>query len=181
MMDLKVKGSDVKSKVFFSVLFTVFFLLAASIMPYVGFEVPGTALRIVPDILFSLSIAAGIVYERNPASVIALIFGFMSDVFITPPVHLSPLLFFLGAYYSSKAVGAFTRVNCLTATVASIPFFLLRTIVGGVYLISRGGMGFFEILKTVLLPELAMNVISMFFVYIVVSFLYKRFKRRFYI
>ena len=174
---MKLSGKTAKSRIFFAVLFALGFFLSATFVPYAGAPVNGENTRVVADLLFALSIVSGVVCEdRRAISVMALVFGALSDFFLTPPMHLSPLLFFLGAYFSSAAVGVFTSVNAVTAAVASIPFFLMRTVSGGVFLLSSGA-GAGMALKTILLPELACNVTTVFFSYLVVNFLYKRLRR----
>lgn len=181
-MRVRISGSETKSKVFFCLMFVLFFFITASVMPYVSESFAARQISATPDLLFALSIVCGIVYEnRKAASVIALIAGVLSDIFITPPTHMSPLLYFLAAYFAVKTVGVFTSVNAATAAVASIPFFLARAVIGTVYILSEESNATLGvILKTTVLPELAFNVVAVFFTYIVVSFLYKRFRRRFY-
>lgn len=180
---MKPIESNIKCKVFFVLLFVVAFFISASIMPYVGIKTDKSAFPVTPDLLFALSIVCGIIYEnKKTASIMALIFGTLSDVFITNPIHLSPLLFFLGAYFAASAVGVFTKENSVSAAVASIPFFLIRSVCGGVVLVAENPEAKFGyIVKSILLPELAGNVVTVFFVYFIVKFLYKRFKKRFYI
>jgi cell shape-determining protein MreD len=143
----------------------------------------GGRYAVCADLLFAMSVVCGIIYEnRRAASVIAFVFGIISDVFLTPPMHLSPILFFFSAYYAAKSVGVFTRINATTAAVSSIPFFLIRSVVGCVYTVSKNdgtSLGF--VLKNTVLPELAFNVTAVFFTYFAVSFLYKWAKRRFFI
>lgn len=179
---MRISGSEAKSKIFFSSMFVLFFFIAASVMPYVSESFHSRQISATPDLLFALSIVCGIVYEnRKAASVIALVAGVICDIFMTPPIHFSPLMFFLGAYFASKTIGVFTAENASTAAVASIPFFLARTVISTLYILSEDKDAHLaEILKTTALPELALNVVSVFFIYVIVNFLYKRFKRRFY-
>lgn len=178
---MRLSDSHVKKNVFFTVLFVLAFLLSASVLPYATVPLGENKGDIGFDLLFALSIVTGMVYEnRRAAAIIALVFGALSDFFITPPIHLSPLLFLLGAYFGARALGVFFSANAATAAVASIPFFLLRSLVGGVYLSSHAtGAGLSEIIRTVLLPELCCNVAAVFVTYLIVNFLYKIFKRRF--
>ncbi len=173
--------SDIKNKVFFSVLFGIVFFISCVFSP--SFGIGGEKNPVSADLLFALSIVVGILYEnRKAASVIALVAGVMSDVFLTPPMHISPLLFFVGAYYASKAVALFTRTNAITVAVASIPFFLARSVVSCIYIMSENkGVNLSRVIGTITLPELAVNVVAVFFSFIAVSFIYKKAKRRFFI
>ena len=173
--------SDIANKIFFAVVFTVMFFLSGVIG--IGMRVSDSTNFVRADLLFALSAVTGILYDnRCSAAIIALVFGVISDIFLTPPIHLSPILFFLSAYYISKLAGAFTNVNAVTAAVSSIPFFLARSVVGCIYTLSGNDeAGLWYVIKNITLPELAFNITAVFFVYIVVNFIYKRIKRRFYI
>lgn len=180
---MKTSGSDTKNNIFFSIIFVLGFFLSAAVMPYtpgLGF---GAGSKATADLLFALSIVCGIIYDnRKAVSIMALVAGIVSDMFLTPPMHLSPILFLLGAYFSSKTVSAFTRTNALTAAVASIPFFLARAVTGCIFLMAannRTKLG--EVLRLTVLPEFICNVVAVLIAYLVVAFLYKRFKRRFYV
>ena len=179
---MKIAGSENKNRIFFTVIFVIGFIVSASVMPYV----PGAVFighgRVTADLLFALSIVCGIIYDdRKAISIIALVFGILSDIFLTPPIHISPVLFLLGAYYSSKTVSVFTHTGAVTAAIASIPFFLLRAVTGCIFIMSENSnIGLAKILKLAVLPEFACNVVTVFFAYIVVNFLYKWFKRRFF-
>ena len=173
--------SDIVNKVFFGVIFSAMFFISCVFVPAI--RVSGEMNAVCADLLFALSIVSGILYpNRKAASVFALVFGVLSDIFLTPPIHLSPVLFFFSAYYASKTVGVFTKTNAVTAAVSSIPFFLIRSVVGCIYIVSESNdMGLGNVIKRITLPELAFNVTSVFFVYIIVSFIYKKVKRRFFI
>ena len=172
-------SSRVRERVFFSVLFLLVFLASASIFPYTGYT-DKENIRTVPDVLLALCLVSGILDDdRHYISLLALIFGALSDFFLTPPTHLSPILFFLGAYFSSVTVNAFTSVNVLTATVASLPFWLARSVTGGLFLLSKAkGADFGYVVKKILVPELCVNVLATFLVYLAVSFVYKKWIRR---
>ena len=180
---MKIGGSDTKNNIFFSVIFLIGFLLSASFMPYVSGLGFNAYSWITADLLFSISIASGILYDNKKAvSIMALVAGVFSDIFLTPPVHLSPVLFLLGAYFATKAVGVFTHVNAFTVSAGSVPFFVLRAVTGCVFLMSGNTeTKFGEILKLTIFPEFLCNILCTFFVYLIGGFIYKRFKRRFYI
>lgn len=180
---MKTAGSETKNRIFFTVIFVLGFIVSASVMPYVPGGIFAGHGRVTADLLFALSIVCGIIYDdRKTVSILALVFGIVSDIFITPPIHISPVLFLLGAYYSSKTVNVFTHTGAVTAAIASIPFFFLRAVTGCIFIMSENSsIGLVKILKLAVLPEFACNVVTVFFAYIIVNFLYKRFKRRFYI
>ena len=168
-------AAAVKERVFFGLLFLLVFLLSATVFPYTGYT-GKEAVRIVPDVLFALCFVSGIVCkDRRYAALLALVFGALSDFFLTPPTHLSPILFFLSAYFSSAAVGIFTSVNAVTATVSSLPFFLARSVTGGLFLLTENGNeSFGTIVKSILLPELCVNVAVTFIVYLLVGLIARK-------
>ncbi len=182
-MKLTTDKNNRKTRIFFGVLFFVCFFFEASLAPFIGVSFDGGKTHITGDLLFALSIACGMLCDdRRFIGIIALVFGAMSDFFLTPASHLSPILFFLAAYFGAYTIGVFTSQNAATAAVASLPFFLLRLVSGAIYLLSipdSGGLS--ALLQSILLPELVCNVVAAFCMYLVVGFLYKRFKRRFYL
>ena len=65
------------------------------------------------------------------------------------------------------------------SAISSIPFFLARAVTGCVYAVYESdGTSISYVIKNVSLPELALNVTSVFFMYLIVSFIYTRIKRR---
>ncbi len=177
---MKTGKTDIVNKIFFSAAFVLAFFVSCVFVP--GIRMGNAGVKpVCADLLFAVSIVSGMLYEnRRAASVISLVFGVISDIFLTPPMHLSPVLFFFAAYYASKTVNVFTRQNAATAAVASIPFFLIRAVAGCVYVMAENdGVKLSYVIKAVTLPELAFNVTAVFFTYIIVSFVYKRIKRRF--
>ena len=171
-------SSQLKNRIFFSLVFILSFFVSATFAP--GIRLGKYTLA---DLLLATSFVCGIIYEdRKAVSVIALVAGFLSDIFITPPIHLSALFFFLAAYYGVKTVSVFVKINALSVSVASIPYFFARAIVGCIYLVSTNkDVSLWTIIKTTLLPELAVNVITVFLLYLVLNFIYKKFKRKFFI
>lgn len=167
---MKLNGSDFKNRIFFIAVFLITFLLCGAFSPRA-------------DLLFAVSIVCGIISDdRKGTAIIALVSGTLCDMLITRPQNLSPLLFFLGAYYAKKTVSAFTSTNAVAAAAASAPFFFLRAVTECVYILSEtSGVSVGSILKAAVLPEFAFNVTAAFFAYIIVGFLHKRFKRRFFV
>jgi cell shape-determining protein MreD len=179
---VKTTDSTKKTRLFFAIVYLIVFFVNASIIAYIGVNSQGNN-TIVPDLLLALSAVCGIICpDIKGISVIALVFGTVSDVFITPPAHLSPLLFFIAAYFAKKTVNIFARTNALTAAVAAVPFFLIRAFVGSIYVMSEyRESALSAVLKNTILPEFAINVLSTVVLYIIINFMYKRFKRRFYL
>lgn len=176
---MKIRRTEKVVRLFFLLLFLVVFLLSAAFLPQAAFDASSGGFRVVPDVLFALCVACGLLYDRRFIGVTALVTGFLADIFLTPPVHLSPLLFFLGAYFAPALFEAFSAKNAFTAALTSLPFFLLRAFVGGVYLVSRhpeASLG--EIVPRILVPEFLENALAVLVLYAVVGFLLKRLKRR---
>lgn len=164
-----------KERIFFGVLFLLGFLVGASVWPYAGVSFDRGQSRVTADLMYALCITAGMLAEdRRGVSLEALLLGALSDLFLTPPMHLSPLLFFLAGYLAHYTLGVFSRAGAVTAAVASLPFCLLRTLTGAIYLLSAGGESFSFAVGSILLPELACNVVTVFFAYLIVGFFYKK-------
>ncbi len=164
-----------KERIFFGVLFVLGFLISASIWPYADISFDRGQSRVTADLMYALCITAGMLAEdRRGVATEALVAGALSDFFLTPPMHFSPLLFFLAAYLAHRTIGTFSRANAVTAAVASLPFCLLRTLTGAIYLLSAGEESFSFAVGSILLPELACNVVTIFFAYLIIGFLYKK-------
>ncbi len=182
MKPMKKENTGRAVLIFFIVMFALFFFIEAAFMPIFFFDEAKDTYRIVPDLLLSLSIVCGMLYPEKGVVITALVCGTLCDVFLMPPMHLSPLLFFLGAYFASRLASFFVRKNALTALAVSLPFFLLRAVSGGLFLLAQHKEETFGHLFThLLLPEFAVNALSAFVTYLVVSWLFKRFKKSFYI
>lgn len=172
---MRVMSRRGKERIFFGVLFLLGFLISASIWPYAGVSFDKGQTHVTSDLMYALCIVSGMIAEdKKGVSLEALALGAFADFFVAPPIHLSPLLFFLAGYLARYTVGVFSGSNAGVAAVASIPFYLLRSITGGFYLLAADEESFSFAVKSILLPELACNVTTAFFVYLIVSFFYKR-------
>ena len=163
-----------------AVLYAVTFLLVASVLPMASFDTESGKLRVVPDVLFAMAAVCGAVDEnRKRAGIMALVTGFLTDVFIMPPTHLSPLLFAACAYYIPLLFGRFTHKNALSAAVSAMPFFLARAVCGGLFLRSEYGfLPFGAVFSRVLLPEFLLTALAAAVLYYPVKGLYTYCARR---
>ncbi len=161
--------------ILFSVLYGVFFLLSAVNVPGVGkYD------RLHCDILLCLSCIAPLYCSQKSTAVLTLIFGFLTDISVTHPSHLSPVLFLLCAVCVPRLISGFSRINAAVIAVCSLPLLLCRSFTGLVYLMNKySGVGFFELVKGTVLPELVLNFSGVVIVYFVVRAFARFFRIRF--
>ena len=178
---MRTTKNDTPVTLFFAAGYLLLFLYTAAFLPHAAFDAASGALKVVPDLLLGFSILHGLLDENcRRAAVMSLVAGFLCDVFIMPPSHLSPLLFSLGAYFAPYIFRAFTRKNVLSATVSALPFFAVRLITGAVFLLSEHReLTLGTALTKALLPEFGGNVLCVIIGYLVLHFLFTRFCRKF--
>ena len=178
---MKTSKTDTPVTLFFAAGYLLLFLYTAAFLPHAAYDAASGTLKVVPDLLLCFSIVHGLLDEnRRRAAIMALVTGFLCDVFIMPPSHLSPLLFSLGAYFAPFVFRAFTRKNVLSATVSALPFFAARFITGAVFLLSEHReLTLGTALTKALLPEFGKNVLCVIITYLVIHFLFTRFSRKF--
>lgn len=161
--------------VLFAVLFVLYFLLSSSVMPLLDGTKPG----IVPDIMLCLCCVAPLFLERRTACVMALVAGAFTDLFVMPPFHFSPVLFFLAAYFIPEITKVFSKLNAAGAATGSVLFLLARGILGTFYLISQfSGASFANILTKCIIPEFLINFAFVIITYFVASLAARLFRLR---
>ncbi len=154
--------------ILFAVIFAVYFLLSAV-------EVP--VIKINPEILLCLACVCPAFCSTKSSAVLCLVFGFLTDISVTPPQHFSPLVFLLCAFAMPKLLGFFSRVDAGVCAVCSLPLLLCRSVVGLAYLMNlHKGVGVWQLIKTLLLPELVLNVAGVIITYFICVALVKLFK-----
>ena len=177
---MKTKKSDAAMTAVIILWWAVVFLVAASVMPMTSYNADTKGLRVVPDILFANAAVLGAVEEnRRRAGVSALVAGVLCDIFLMPPLHMSPLLFAVCAYEIPRVFHHFGNKNALSAAVSALPFFAARAVCGGIWLFSEHkGLALGEALFGVLLPELLWNFIAAAVLYYPVYLGYRYCARR---
>lgn len=149
--------------VLFGIIYLLFFLLSA-----VNLTGRDGIANIKPDILLSLACVCPVFCTKKASAVYALLFGFLTDISVTPPAHLSPLVFLLAAYLMPKLSSGFSRTSVAVCAVCSCPVLLIRAVTGLVYLLrSYAGSKITELVKFTLAPELAVNFAAVIVTYFI--------------
>jgi len=150
--------------VFFGILFFLYLLLSSSAMPLFDETGPG----IKPDILLSLCCVCPLFAGKKASCVYAVIFGFVSDIIVTPPFHFSPVLFFLCAAAIPVMARSFSKPTVAVCAVFSLPFLLLRAITGSFYLLSQfPEITTGEMLSRCIVPETLFNFACVIITYFI--------------
>lgn len=168
------KGANTKGMtVLFSVSFAVLFLVSSALL----FSLGKTALGVKPDILLAMAIVCPLFCTTKTSALLALIFGTLSDLSVTPAAHFSPVLFVLCAFFVPKLASVFNNNRAAEAAVCSLPFVLLRSLTGVFYLLSAyEDAKFVNILTKCIIPEFLCNVAAVIVVHFVMKFLVRKFR-----
>ena len=112
--------------IFLSVSALVCFLLASSVIPFFGDKSSSLP---TADILLCFVCTLCAFTDVKKALVYAVCLGFLSDLFVTPPTALSPVVFLVCVLLSRFAQGYFSRVGTLAVSVSTLLPGLLRLLV----------------------------------------------------
>lgn len=122
------KKNETGTYIFVSVFGLVLFLLSASVVPFLAGQkgVPS------PDLLLGLVCASSAFLDRRKACIFAVIFGFMSDLFITSPTAFSPIVYLAAVLIVPRCLMFFSRHGTVITAVCSVPAIAVRCIVRAV-------------------------------------------------
>ena len=176
--------TDVKSKVFWSILFTVTFLFAAQIVPRLGITFSFLSFggrisvsRVTPDILLSLVVICSMICSSRLACMLGLIFGFAYDATVGIPYLLSPILYTVGGIVSPKLSESFASKGVFSVMVSGAELFLVKSIITAFYhLAAWREVHLTTLVVGTLLPELLYNLIALCVMYFVTVFLARLFR-----
>lgn len=174
---------SLRNNVFFAFLFLAFFLFAASVLPFTALRFSflsfGGIIRVrltSPDILFGAVVATGILYDRNAAAILGLIFGFLCDSFINPPFMLCTLLYFLAGYFAPHLALIFSKKTPLTVLLVSAPLLFMRSFVSCFnHIASSTGVQFGSLFLGALVPEYLYNLVAAVVMFLLINILFKLF------
>ena len=176
--------TDVKSKVFWSILFAVAFLFAAQIVPRLGITFSFLSFggrisvsRVTPDILLSLVVICSMICSNRLACMLGLIFGFAYDATVGIPYLLSPILYTVGGIVSPKLSESFASKGVFSVMVSGAELFLVKSVITAFYhLAAWREVHLSTLVVGTLLPELLYNLIALFVMYFVTVFLARLFR-----
>ncbi len=157
------KAENKKKVILFGVLFTLFFLISAAVTS----ELNNVGMRVVPDISLALCVVSTLMLDKKTACVYALVFGTLMDLFVMPPFHFSPVIYLVTCYFAEKLSFVFSKMSAATTAVISIPFLLLRSVVGTFYLLYSYKAPLGKIISKCIAPEFFVNLASVIVTYYV--------------
>ena len=177
-----IRSSGKRELVFFIILYTVFYLFTASVVPYIGVKpaIPGADVlafsTVRPDIMLALVICTGILANGKRKVVLGIIFGFIVDVTCSVPM-LSSLTYCLCGLYASKLSRIVFGRGVVNTVFAAVPLLLIRAAVSIFYLLGTWhNIGFFEILAGAVIPEYLCNLVAVAVVYLITVALMRLFR-----
>lgn len=179
-----IRSGGKRELVFFIIIFAVFYILTASVVPYLGirpsFDVltdKGTVMNTVrPDIMLALVICCAIVASGKRTVVLGIIFGFLVDVTCSVPM-ISSLCYCLCAMYAGKLSHIFFGRGVVNAVLVSFPLLLMRSIISTFYLLGTWhNISFRDIITGAVIPEYVYNIVTVAIVWGVLALLMKVFR-----
>ncbi len=176
-------SSGKRELIFSIVLYTVFYLLTASVVPYLGvrpdiLSFTGTEQinTVKPDIMLSLVICSAVLISSKRSVVLGMIFGFVIDVTCSVPMF-SSLTYCLCGHYAPRLSRFFAGRGIVNIVLIAIPLLLLRAVASTFYLLGTWhNISFPDILFGAVLPEYLHNLISVVIVYFVLVLLMRIFR-----
>ncbi len=165
--------SDKGTIILFSVSYAVLFLISSALL----FGLEGMHLGIKPDLLLAMAVICPLFCDRKTSIVLALVFGALTDLSVTHPVHFSPVLFLLCAFFVPKISSIFSKNGGAESAVSGLAFVFLRSLTGVFYLLSAYEEAkFIDIIRMCILPEFFCNIAAIIVVYYVMSALVRMFR-----
>lgn len=157
------KAETKRKNILFCVLFILSFLVSATITPGLN----NVGMKVVPDITLALCVVSALMLDKKTACIYALIFGTLTDLFVMPAFHFSPVIYFIVSYFAVRLLFVFSRMNASTVAVISIPFLLIRSLVGIFYLLYSYKAPLGKIISKCIAPEFFVNLASVIVTYYV--------------
>lgn len=178
-----VRSSGKRELIFSITVFTVFYLLTASVVPYLGIKPDfmafggNTAINTVrPDIMLALVICFAILSSGRSIVILGIVFGFIIDVTCSVPM-LSSVCYCVCGLYAGKLSHIFFGRSVVNAVLVSFPLLLIRAFVSTFYLLGTWhNISFTDIFFGAVIPEYVYNVCTVAFVYLLLVFLMKIFR-----
>ncbi len=167
-----IHSSGKRELTFFIILYTVFYLLTASVVPYLGIKpeflslVNGAAVNTVkPDIMLALVICSAILAFGKHTVILGIVFGFIIDVTCSVPM-LSCVSYCLCAHYAPKLSRVFVGRGMVNTVLVAVPLLLIRAFTSTFYLLGTWhNISFGDILVGAVLPEYIYNIVTVAVVY----------------
>lgn len=125
-MSYKYKKDSTSKHVFLVCTAFVCFLIASSVLPFVS-DAKGLP---TPDILLCFVCILPAFTDIKKAGVYALALGFLSDLFVTLPLNLSPVVYLACVYIAAKCHTYFARVGSLALAISTLPCIVLKLAAG---------------------------------------------------
>ncbi len=170
-----MQHSGGKRELIFSiVLYTVFYLLTASVVPYLGVKpeilslAGGAQVNIVkPDIVLALVICSAVLISSKRSIVLGMIFGFIIDVTCSVPM-LSSVTYCLCGHYAPRLSRFFAGRGVINIVLISLPLLLIRALISTFYLLgSWHSISFTDIIVGAVIPEYLYNLASVVAIYFI--------------
>lgn len=176
--------TELKTKVFYSILFTVAFLLASVIVPRLGITFSFLSFggrvavsRVTPDILLSLVIICSMICSNRLACVLGLVFGFIYDASAATPFMFTPVIYTVSGIVSPKLSESFASRGIFGVLASSAIVFCARGVITAFYhLATWREVSMSALVVGTVLPEIIYNLIATAVLFYITVFFARLFK-----
>ncbi len=169
---MKYTKTEINNNYIFVPVFVIYFLLSAVVVPRLN----NYGYGIVPDAMFALCMVFSLFANKKSACIYAVIFGTLMDLFVMPPFHFSPVVYFLSAYFITRFSWVFSKITAPVAAVCSVPFLLARAVVGMFYLLYSYKAPLGQIMSKCIAPEFFFNLAAVIVTFFIFKLVLKIFK-----
>ncbi len=172
-----------RENVFFTVVFLVYYIISASVVPYLGVRMEflsfGNAVTqstVQPDLLFALVLCTAILHSSRRAVILGIIFGFIVDVTGGVPL-MSSICYCICGHYASSMSRSFSGRGAINAVLVAAPLLLTRLAVSAFYLLATWhSVSFVDIMLGAVIPEYLYNLAVVLVTYPILHWLMRLFR-----
>ncbi len=176
--------TETRTKVFYSIIFTITFLFAAVIVPRMGitfsflsFGGKISVSRVTPDILLSLVIICSMICSNRLACVLGLVFGFIYDVTAGTPYMFTPVIYTVSGIVAPKLSESFANKGIFGVLVSALEIFAARGVITAFYhLATWREVSLSTLVVGTVLPEILYNLIAAAVMFYITVFLARLFR-----
>ena len=172
-MSYRFRKDEKPTHIFLAISALVCFLVSSSVLPFLS----SVKSHPSPDILLCFVCLLPFFTDTKTSAIFAVSLGFLSDLFITAPLCLSPIVYLAAVYISARCHTYFASTGSLSLAISALPSIVLKLVVNsvGVLLTVEGsnisGMSFWGGVLSVIITFASAIVLAF-----VLRFIYKKLK-----
>ena len=127
-MSYRYKKDEKPTLYFLGISALVCFLLASSVIPFLA----AAKASPTPDLLLCFVCILPFFTDTKKSAFFAVALGFLSDLFITSAVCLSPIVYLASVYISARFHTYFAKTGSLSLAISALPSIVMKLLVNAV-------------------------------------------------